>query len=53
MVRVWPTGTTPSAHGNAVVQSPVLDTNTRPVGVPSLTTTFSASDGPALVTVIV
>jgi hypothetical protein len=53
IVRVAPAGTTPSAHGNAVVQSPVVDTNTRPVGAASLTTTPAASDGPALVMVIV
>ena len=53
IVRVAPAGTTPSAHGKAVVQSPVFDTNTRPVGVASLTTTPAASDGPVLVTVIV
>jgi CBS domain-containing protein len=28
MVRVAPAGTTPSAHGKVVVQSPVFDTNT-------------------------
>ena len=53
IVRVAPAGTTPSVHGKAVVQSPVFDTNTRPVGVASLTTTPAASDGPVLVTVIV
>ena len=37
IVRVAPAGTTPSAHGKAVVQSPAFDTNTRPVGVASLT----------------
>src|SRR6476620_9319946 len=45
IVRVAPAGTTPSAHGNAVVQPPVFDPNTRPVGVASLTTTPAASDG--------
>ena len=53
IVRVAPAGTTPSAHGKAVVQSPAFDTNTRPAGVASLTTTPAASDGPVLVTVIV
>ena len=53
IVRVAPAGTTPSAHGKAVVQASVVDTNTRPVGVASFTTTPAASDGPLLVTVIV
>ena len=53
IVRVAPVGTTPSVQGKAVVQSPVVDTNTRPVGVASLTTTPTASDGPVLATVIV
>ena len=53
IVRVAPAGTTLSAHGKAVMQAPVVDTNTRPVGVASLTTTPAASDGPVLVTMIV
>ena len=53
IVRVAPAETTPSAHGKAVVQSPVFDTNTRPVGVASLTTTLAASEGPLLMTAIV
>ena len=53
IVRVAPAGTTPSAQGKAVVQSPVFDTHVRPAGVGSLTTTPAASDGPVLVTVIV
>ena len=53
IVRIAPAGTTPSAHGKAVAQAPVFDTKARPVGVASLTTTPAASDGPALVTVIV
>ena len=48
-----PAGTVPSAHGNAVTQSPVLDTKVSPAGVTSVTTTVSAVDGPAFVTVIV
>ena len=48
-----PAGTVPSAHGKAVVQSPVFDTQVSPVGVTSATTTLSAFDGPAFVTVIV
>src|ERR1051325_1506628 len=40
-------------HGNAVVQAPELETNVRPAGVGSLTTTFAALFGPALATTIV
>ena len=48
-----PAGTVPSAHGKAVMQSPVLDTKVSPAGVTSATTTFAALDGPVFVTVIV
>src|SRR5262245_16683084 len=53
MVRVVPAGTVPSAHGNAPVHAPVLETNVSPGGVGSSTTTAVASDGPGFVTVIV
>ena len=53
IVRVCPAGTVPSAHGNAVVQSPVLPTNVRPAGVGSDTVTPGASLGPWLRTRIV
>src|SRR5262249_60335903 len=39
-------------RGTPPVQGPVADTNVRPVGVGSLRTTPTASDGPALLTVI-
>src|ERR1051326_990449 len=45
--------TVPTLQGNAVVQAPVLETNVRPEGVGSVTTTFAASLGPLLRTSIV
>ncbi len=53
MLRVAPGGTVPRAQGKAVVQSPAVLTKVRPAGVGSLTTTFAALDGPALLTWIV
>src|SRR5262245_21498251 len=54
MVRDAPGASVPaSVHGNAVVQSPALDTNVSPAGVESLTVTPVATDGPAFVTTIV
>ena len=53
IVRVAPAGTVPSAHGKAVTQSPVFDTNVSPAGVTSATATPAASEGPAFVTVSV
>ena len=53
IVRVAPDGSRPSAHGNAVTQSPVFDVQVSPAGVGSSTTTSRASDAPAFVTVIV
>jgi hypothetical protein len=52
IVRVTPAGIVPRLQGNAVVQSPAFDMNVSPAGVGSLTVTDAASDGPALVTVI-
>ena len=46
-------GSTPSVQGKAVVHAPVVETQVNPGGVGSRTTTFAASDGPVLVTVIV
>jgi hypothetical protein len=43
----------PRLQGNGVVQSPAFETNVRPGGVGSFTTTPSASDGPVFVTAIV
>jgi hypothetical protein len=43
----------PRLQGNAVVQAPVFETNVRPAGVGSLTTTLPAEAGPLLTTVIV
>ena len=48
-----PAATVPREHGNAVTQSPALDTNERPLGVGSATLTAAASDVPLLVTMIV
>ena len=48
IVRVCPAGIVPSAHGNAVVQSPVFPTNVNPLGVGSDTVTPGASLGPWL-----
>ena len=42
----------PSAHGNAVAQSPVFPRKVSPFGVGSATLTPAAVDGPLLVTVI-
>src|SRR5690606_13288136 len=53
MVRVSPTTSVPSEQGNAVMQSPALETNTRPVGVGSVTVTLLAATGPALATTMV
>src|SRR5688572_17087716 len=54
MVRVAPTATVPNAHGNAVVQSPVLLTKVRPAGgVGFSTATPAASLGPLLPNVMV
>src|SRR5262249_10864396 len=53
MVRVVVGASEPSAHGKAVVQSPVLETNVSPGGVGSLTATLFADDGPPFVTVMV
>jgi hypothetical protein len=53
IVRVPPGATVPSAHGNAVVQSPLVLTNVRPVGVGSDTETPVALDGPLFVSVMV
>jgi hypothetical protein len=43
----------PRLQGNALVQAPVFETNVRPVGVGSLTTTLPAEAGPLFTTVIV
>ncbi len=53
IVRAAPAGTVPSAQGNAVVQSPLVETNVNPVGVGSVTATVAASLGPLFVTVMV
>src|SRR5262245_62205318 len=53
MMRVAPAASVPSAHGNAVVQSPAFDTNVSPAGAGSSTTTAGAVDGPTFVTAIV
>src|SRR5262245_27526720 len=53
MVWLAPTGMAPSAHGNAVVQAPLLERSVSVAGTESLTVTPDASDGPALVTVMV
>src|SRR5690349_18261689 len=53
IVRTAPAGIAPSAHGNGVAQSPESEMGTRPAGVGSASDTPAASDGPALVTVIV
>src|SRR5262245_52543183 len=50
MVRDSPGRRVPSAHGNAVTQSPEFDTNARRAGAGSSTTTSAAVDGPALET---
>src|SRR5215475_15170325 len=43
----------PSMHGYAVVQAPLLDMNTSPGGVGSVTTTLAAADGPKFFTTTV
>ena len=53
MTRCCPAASDPSAQGNTVVQAPLFETNVSPVGVGSLTVTFSAVAGPLLVTVMV
>jgi hypothetical protein len=53
IVRVCPGRIVPSEQGNAVVQLPVFDTNTRPLGVGSRTWTDKALPIPLFVTVIV
>ncbi len=53
MVFVPPATTVPSVQGNAVVQSPLLETKLRPDESGSATLTANASDGPALLTVMV
>src|SRR5262249_57606094 len=53
MVRVAPGRRFPRAQGNAVVQSPLLETKSRPGGVGSDTVTPVATDGPRFVTVTV
>ena len=53
IVRVTPAATAPNTQGNAVAQSPAVDTNVSPSGVGSVTVTPAASDGPPLTTVIV
>ena len=53
IVRVAPLARLPSEQGYAVTQSPVFDTNVRPVGVGSATLTARAGAGPLFVTVIV
>jgi len=52
IVREVPTAIVPSAHGNAVTQSPLFETNVNPGGAGSASTTETASDGPALLTVM-
>ena len=53
IVFVAPAASVPRSQGKALVQSPAFEAKTRPVGVGSLTRTFAAALGPALVTVIV
>ena len=53
IVRVAAGGSVSRSHGKAVAQSPAFETNVRPGGVGSASVTPVASDGPALVTVIV
>jgi len=53
IVAVAPAATLASVHGNAVVQAPLFETNVKPAGVESLTTTVVAFEGPLFVTVIV
>ncbi len=53
ITRDCPAGMVPNAQGKAVVHAPALETNVSPGGVTSATLTPAASDGPALVTVIV
>ena len=52
MCRLWPAGSVPSAHGNGVVQAPVLLTNVSPAGVGSVTVTSVASSVPMLLAVM-
>src|SRR6266545_2856477 len=49
IVAVAPAATLASVHGNAVVQAPLLETNVKPAGVASLTTTVVAFEGPLFV----
>src|SRR5438045_340700 len=53
MVAVWPALIVPRLQGKALLHAPLFETNVRPAGVVSLTTTAAAADGPAFVTVIV
>src|SRR5262245_29296562 len=53
IVREAPGAIAPTEHGNAVVQSPEVETNRSPAGVGSSTTTSAALEGPALETTIV
>src|SRR5262249_57489654 len=53
MVRVAPGRRFPRAQGNAVVQSPLLETKSRPGGVGSDTVTPVATEGPWFLTVTV
>src|ERR1700682_142181 len=49
IVTVCPGVMLPRLQGKADVQPPVLETNVRPAGVGSLTTTAAAAEGPAFV----
>src|ERR1051326_9175800 len=53
MVAVAPGAMVPKAHGYAVTQLPVFETNVRPAGVVSATDTPVAVLGPLFVTVTV
>ena len=48
MVRVSPGNSVPNSHGNAVLQSPEVDTKFSPGGVGSFTDASRAVEGPAL-----
>src|ERR1700694_4428483 len=53
IVADCPTFRMPRLHGKALVQAPEFETNVRPAGVVSATTTPFATSGPAFVTKIV
>ena len=53
IVAVAPVVSVPSEHGKLVVQAPLFETKAIPAGNGSLTETFSESDGPLFVTIIV